>query len=281
MKLHLAILAVLLATLTATPAENVRIKGSNTFGEEMAPQLIEDFAAFRPGVTVELESKGSGSGIAGLLEGACDIAASSRAMSEDEMRLARSRRVVLRNHTIGYYGVAVVVHPDNPVKNLTDAQVRDLFTGAITNWRDVGGEEAPVHVLIRDPVSGAYLGFQELAMERKPYVQSARMFTSYHTMSQTVMEDRHAVGYVGMTLAAHDGVRALTINGVEPQASNVAAQLYPYARQLRLYTDHARENAGTKAFVSYVRSKRGQQIMEDLGFVRRTQIRLLERSDLP
>lgn len=262
-------------------AQKVVVKGSNTFGEELAPALITGFRALKPEVTVELESKGSGSGIQALLDGTCDIAASSRAMNEDELRLARSRRVVLRNSTIGYYGVAVVVHPDNPVRNLTDPQVRDLFTGAIANWKDVGGPDAPVHVYIRDPVSGTYLGFQELAMERKPYVASARMFTGYHAMARAMLEDRNAIGYVGMTLAAHNGVRAVTINGVEATAQNVADQLYPYARQLRLYTDHKHVTPETKAFITFVRSTTGQTILHDLGFARRSQLRLTTRDDVP
>lgn len=261
------------ATALSATAQTVRIKGSNTFGEELAPRLIAEYTKLHPDQTLELEAKGSGSGILALFDGACDIAASSRSMTEDEMRMARSRGIVLRNHTIGYYGVAVVVHPSNPVKNLTHAQVRDIFTGTTRNWKQVGGPDLPMQIHIRDPISGTYLGFQELAMDRLPYTADARPHTSYLDLAQAVKAEPGAVGYVGMTLAAHDGVKALTINGVAPNALNVAEQWYPYARQMRFYTDK-NMSAATKDFIAYVRSVPGQRLLEELGFVRRAGLRL-------
>lgn len=271
---------LVLASLVAAPAEKITIKGSNTFGEELAPRLISAYQKIRPEVTIDLESAGSGSGIQALLDRTCDLAASSRAMNEDEMRRARSRGIVLRNHTIGYYGVAVVVHPDNPVTQLTDVQVRDMFTGAITNWREVGGIDAPIKLFIRDPVSGTYLGFQELAMERRPYATAAQPLTSYHAIANAVKADPAAVGYVGMTLAAHDGVRAVSINDVSPSAQTVADNRYPYSRQLRFYTDK-KTTPAAQAFIRYVRSNPGQAILEDMGFVRRSGMKLLMQPEIP
>ena len=271
---------LVLASLVAAPAEKITIKGSNTFGEELAPRLISAYQKIRPEVTIDLESAGSGSGIQALLDRTCDLAASSRAMNEDEMRRARSRGIVLRNHTIGYYGVAVVVHPDNPVTQLTDVQVRDMFTGAITNWREVGGIDAPIKLFIRDPVSGTYLGFQELAMERRPYATTAQPLTNYHAIANAVKADPAAIGYVGMTLAAHDGVRAVSINDVSPSAQTVADNRYPYSRQLRFYTDK-KTTPTAQAFIRYVRSNPGQAILEDLGFVRRSGMKLLMQPEIP
>lgn len=271
---------LLAATVLAASAQTIRIKGSNTFGEELAPRLITEYGKLHPDITVDLEAKGSGSGVLALFDRTCDIAASSRAMTEDEMRMARSRGIVLRNHTIGYYGVAVVVHPALPVNNLTHAQVRDIFTGAVRNWKEVGGTDLAIQVHIRDPVSGTYLGFQELAMDRQPYLADATRHTSYHEIARAVTADAGAIGYVGMTLAAHNGVKALTINGVAPTAPNVADQLYPYARQMRLYTDK-KLNSATKEFIAYVRSVPGQTLLEELGFVRRAGLRLPSFIDTP
>lgn len=277
---RLFILLLLAVTALAASAQTIRIKGSNTFGEELAPRVIAEFGKLHPEITVELESKGSGSGILALFDRTCDIAASSRAMTEDEMRMARSRGIVLRNHTIGYYGVAVVAHSTNPVKNLTHAQVRDIFTGVARNWKDVGGPDMAIQVHIRDPVSGTYLGFQELAMDRQPYLAEAAQHTSYHEIARAVTGEAGAIGYVGMTLAAHNGVKTLTINGVAPNAPNVADQLYPYARQMRFYTDKKMSPA-TMAFIAYVRSVPGQTLLEELGFVRRAGLRLPMFFDTP
>lgn len=274
MKLCNLIPLCLLAISQSVFAGKVVIRGSNTFGEELGPALIKAFQEERKDITIELTSEGSGAGITALLNGDCDIAASSRSLSEDEMRMASSRKIKLRNYTIGYYGVAVVVNPQNPVKKLSSGQVRAIFTGKITNWKQVGGKDGPIHVIIRDPVSGTHLGFQELAMERQPYTDKAKTFTSYQAMAEAIRNDPGAIGYVGMTLAAREGVRALAINGVEPSADTVTEQLYPYARQLRLYVNKARYSDGAAAFIGFVRSaKKGQSILEKLGYVRRAHLK--------
>jgi phosphate transport system substrate-binding protein len=250
-------------------AEKIVIKGSNTFGEELAPMLIREYQRRNPNVEFDLESKGTGSGFAALLAGECDIAAASRIANEDELRMARSRGVRLNSYIIGYYGVAVIVNDANPVRGLSHAQVRDIFTGAITNWKELGWRDAPIQTYIRDPVSGTYLGFQELAMDRQPYVKTAKLLSSYAGIADAVKADRHGIGYVGMHLAEHPGVHALAINGVIPSVISVNEGLYPYARQLRLYTDSGRESAAARAFIRYVQSRRGQELLSAIGFVRR------------
>jgi phosphate transport system substrate-binding protein len=143
-RMALVVAGVVTMTIGAElSAETIVIKGSNTFGEELAPALVEQYRKDNPNVQVELESRGSGSGFEALLAGQCDIAASSRVINEDELRLARSRGLKLRDRTIGFYGVAVVVNEANPVTGLTDTQVRDIFTGAIANWKEVGGQDLP------------------------------------------------------------------------------------------------------------------------------------------
>lgn len=245
------------------------IKGSNTFGEELARALIAEYQKEQPQVTFELESKGSASGFAALLAGECDIAAASRATNEDELRQARSRRMEFNEYFIGSYGVAVIVNAANPVKNLTSEQVRDIFTGLTSNWKLVGGADAPIHLCIRDPISGTYLGFRELAMENKPYFSGAQMFTNYSGIVQTVVQDANAIGYSSMGLAEKSGVKCLSIGGTPPTVLSVNEYHYPYARSLRLYTDKARESTAARDFVRFVQSKRGQTILEQMGFVRR------------
>jgi phosphate transport system substrate-binding protein len=247
------------------------IKGSNTFGEELGPRLIEEFRKQQPDVTVEIESKGSGSGFAALLAGECDMAASSRLISEDEQRLAKAHGLTLKDNVIGSYGVAVVVNKDNPVTGLSHEQVRDIFTGAIANWKQVGGPDATIDIFIRDPVSGTYLGFQELAMERKPYATSAKQFKSYPAIVEAVRQDKNAIGYAGMIFSAKAGVKPLNINGVLPAITTVNEGDYPYSRTLRLYTNKASESDAVRAFVRFVQSPAGQNVLRNSGFVRRVE----------
>lgn len=270
------ILIALLTTLAVASlnAETVSIKGSNTFGEELGPRLIADFTRTRPGWTVNLESVNTGFGIQALLDGACDIAAASRSLNEDEIRLARSRKINLRTHTIGYYGIAVIVHPDNPVRNLADHQVRDIFTGAISNWKAVGGRDAAIVVHAAGESSGTRAGFQELALERRPYRADAIAHDRYAGISAAVAADPNAIGYVALPHATAQSVRAVSINGIPPTSIAVADNLYPYARLLRFFTDTKRESKSAAEFIRYVRSAEGQNILEDAGFVRRFQRRL-------
>ena len=248
--------------------QKVVIKGSNTFGEELGPILIREFRQSHPTAVFELEAKGSPTGFAALLAGECDIASSSRPASEDERRLVRSSGLKLRSYLIGYYGVAVVVNVGNPVERLSSEQVRDVFTGSITNWKPLGGPDAPIHLYIRNPVSGTYLGFQELAMERKPYAPSAKMLTRYATLAKAVKDDPNGIGYVSMDLAAQRDVKPVRINKILPSVLTVNEDDYPYSRGLRLCTIEGHESPATKAFISFVLSSAGQDILALAGFVR-------------
>src|SRR6266481_184065 len=189
------------AASSKADAQKVVIKGSNTIGEELGPRLIAEYKKDHPAAAFELESKGTGSGLWALVANQCDLAAASRVVSEEELKQARERGMKLNEHTIGSYSVAVVVHADNPVKDLTKDQVRDIFTGVIQNWKGVGGPDAPVHLYIRNPVSGTHLGFKELAMENKPYSAGTNALTSYAAIVQAVAQDANGIGYASIDLA--------------------------------------------------------------------------------
>ena len=252
----------------------VVVKGSNTFGEELAPQLIAAYRRGRPNVAIDLESKGSGSGFAALLAGECDVAATSRSASVDEIALARAKGVDPKEYVIGYYGVAVIVHPSNPVKGLTKAQVRDIFSGTVRNWKAVGGPDQAIQVCIRDPISGTNLGFRELAMENRPYVAEARQCTTYAQLTSTIAQSDGGIGYASMHLAEAPGVKAVKIDNTEPNTLSVNEGWYPYQRMLRLYTNKATETPIARDFVLFVQREEGQKILENLGFVRRFEKRL-------
>ena len=260
--------SVFLATAEAQAQERIVIKGSNTFGEELAPALAEGYRKDNPQVAIELESKGSASGFEALFNGQCDIAASSRVPTEDEKRLARSRGIKISDYLVGFYGVSVIVNQRGPVKALSDSQVHDIFTGAITNWKDVGGEDAPIQLYIRDPASGTHLGFRELAMRDQAYGETAKALSSYEEIIEAVKADRAGIGYASMNLGQQGGIRAVLINGVPSSMLAVNEGSYPYSRTLRLYTVKDRESAHVKKFARFIRSRAGQQILADHGFAR-------------
>jgi phosphate transport system substrate-binding protein len=254
---------------SGTVQGKVVLKGSNTIGEELAPRLITEYQQEHPAVIIELESKGTGTGFAALLAGSCDIADASRVASNDELTQARIRGIDLNVHTIGHYAVAVIVNGESPIGNLTREQVRDIFTGTVQNWKGVGGEDAPIHLYIRDPISGTYLGFRELAMEDKPYAANTTAFTNYPGITQAVAGDANGIGYTSVELAMTAGVKAISIRGVAPGALSVNEGRYPYSRVLRFYTNSTNETPATLDFIQFVQSPKGQSILTQMGFVPR------------
>ncbi len=273
MKIVPLFLAAALTLATAPAQTPLRIEGSNTFGEKLGPLLLDAFKKQNPGTPVNLVSNGSGAGLSALLEGRTDVAPTSRAANADELRLARASNLRLNAQSIGSYGVVVIVNDENPVHSLNLRQVRDIFTGRITNWKQVGGPDARMSPLILDKSSGARRGFQELAMRYEPYALNAREFPSKQAIAQAVAKNATAIGYADMgRLPA--GTRAVLINGIAPNRTAINQGLYPYARTLYLYSLRGRETPAAKQFIRFVRSREGQRIISNAGFVPRMTLRL-------
>ena len=250
------------------PAEEaLSIKGSDTFSLELGPPLISAFREQHPEVAIQLTGLGSVSGIADLLANTCDLAASTRSLDETEQRMARSKGIELKSAIAGYYGLAVVVHADNPLKDLSDAAVRDVFTGQATNWKQVGGPDKPIEVLIRDASGGSHLGFRELAMDRRAYAAHAQGFASFEELAQAVTDRPGAIGYVEMNLREHPGLHRVSINGIPPNEITVQKGIYPYVQPVWLYARAKSANPSIERFIQFVRSKLGQHVVETVGFV--------------
>jgi phosphate transport system substrate-binding protein len=263
------LLGLVVASCTPAKTDRITIRGSNTVGEELAPRLIAEFKKQRPGVEFDLEFKGTTYGFGALLVDRADIAAASRAASTNEMDLAKGRGIELQEQVIGAYSVAVVVNAGSPVANLSQEQVRDLFTGVVQNWKDVGGPDAPVHLYVRDPISGTYLGFQELAMQNKPYALGLKTCTNYQAIAQAVAGDPAGIGYVSFDQEVKPGVKPVAVGEIAPTAQTVGDGKYPYARTLRLYTNKGKETEATKAFLEFVASTPGQKIVAEMGYTPR------------
>jgi phosphate transport system substrate-binding protein len=257
-------------TPETTPPGKIIIRGSNTIGEELAPRLIAEYKKDHPAAGFDLETKGTSYGMGALMGGFCDISGASRLPLKEELEVAQFRNVELNDYVIGAYSVAVVMNAANPVANLTREQVRDIFTGAIRNWKEVGGPDAPIHLYIRDPVSGTYIGFKELAMENKPYASEQNLFTNYAAIVEAVARDVNGIGYSGFNRAPQAGAKAVSIEGIELTADAVNQGKYPYARVLHLYTNKAKERPAALDFIQFIRSPRGQEVMAQMGYVPRS-----------
>jgi phosphate transport system substrate-binding protein len=247
------------------PTGKITIRGSNTIGEELAPALIAAYKKDHPKAEFDLEAKGTSYGFGSLAGGFCDIAGASRMPTKDESEVLQFRNVELNDHVIGAYSVAIVVNAANPVANLTKEQVRDMFTGVVTNWNAVGGPDAPVHLIARDPISGTYIGFKELATENKPYAMEQSLSTNYQGVVASVAKDVNGIGYSSIELVNAPGVKALTIGGVAPSAESVNNGKYPYARTLHLFTSKGHETPDTLDFIGFVMSDAGQKVIAQIG----------------
>jgi phosphate transport system substrate-binding protein len=253
--------------------EPLVIQGSNTFGEELGPQLVAAFEGKNPGAKIVLGTLGSGAGLDALIEGQCAMAPASRVANEDELRRARAAGVKLRAQSIGSYGVAVIVNAKNPLKSLSGKEVQGIFTGEITNWSQVGGPAATIHVWVRNDQSGSALGFRELAMHTRPYAPSAVGLATYQEILAEVKADPVGIGYCGIGTIP-EGVRAVLINGIPANRAAINEGLYPYARTLFLYTNPATESRLGKKFLRFVQSRDGQSLLVANGFVPRLPVEL-------
>ncbi len=159
--------AATLAVGVVTRAETLQIDGSTTVGP-IADAFAEYFKSIEPDLAITVKKTGSGDGAAALIDGRCDIATMSRFMKPEEFEKAVANKVLPVAHVVAMDGVCVAVHPSNPVKALTSAQVRDIYTGKITNWKQVGGSDTPIVVISRDTSSGTYETFESLVMKKQP-----------------------------------------------------------------------------------------------------------------
>jgi phosphate transport system substrate-binding protein len=260
-------LAVCLGVFAASAQDKISIRGSNTIGEELAPRLVAEYKKDHKDAAFDLEFKGSGYGIGALMGGYCDIAGSSKPIAKEQEEIAQIRGVKFKEYILGSYTVSILVNAANPVSNLTSNQVQAIFTGKIQNWKEVGGSDAPVHLLIRDPVSGTYMGFKELAMGFQDYgEQHAQLFTNYLGIADAVAKDPNGIGYAGLDLAQHVGTKAVSVDGVAPSAATVNGKKYPYVRELRFYTDGLKESPKAKEFINFVLATDGQKVLTQMGY---------------
>jgi len=259
----------------ADPAEatSLTIKGSDTM-VHLASTWAEEFMKVNPEIEVSVTGGGSGTGIAALLNGTTDICAASRKMKQKEYDLAEEKGIEAQEHVVARDGIAVVVNPGNSIESLTQEQIGKIYTGAISNWNQVGGADQEIVVLSRESSSGTYVFFQEHVLNKEDYRADARLMPATSAVIQTVGDDAGAIGYVGLGYAveAGDKIKMLGVQAtadspvVTPSEATVDTGEYSIARPLHLYT--AGEPTGNvDTFLKYALSKEGQDIVRETGYV--------------
>ena len=210
-----------------TTGGTVSTDGSTSM-EKVIGALGESFMEANSGTTFTYNPTGSGSGIQAVSEGRCDIGLSSRALKDDEKASG------LKETTLALDGIAIIVNPQNPVKDLSLEQIAKIFTGEITNWKDVGGEDAEIVRIGREAGSGTRDGFESIT-DTKDACQYRQELTSTGDVITTVSQNPNAIGYASLA-AIKDSVKALTVNGVAPTEATVKDGTYLVQRPFVLVT---------------------------------------------
>lgn len=250
----------------AKDKNKIVIDGSTTVGP-VAKAFAEYYMKQNPGVNITVSESGSGNGAKSLVNGTCDVASMSRFMKEEEFKTAIEKGVTPVCHTVAVDGIAVVVHPSNPVKGLTVAQVRDIYTGKVTNWNQVGGPNAKIVVISRDSSSGTYESFETLVMNKEKMAGSVEYVGSSGAIRQRVQSTQGAIGYVGIGFTDRT-VKTLEIDKIMPTKATVASGRYPIARPLFLFTNgYPAMGSHLYNFINLYLSKKGQEMIEAIGFV--------------
>jgi len=250
----------------ASAADKIVIDGSTTVGP-IAKAFTEYFMAANPDVNITVSESGSGNGAKSLVNGTCDVAAMSRPMKENEFKAAADKGIQPIAHVIALDGLPILVHPSNPVQDLTVEQVRKIYLGEIKNWKEVGGPDKAIVSISRDTNSGTYETFAKLVMSKQKIHKDCEYVGSNGAIRQRVQSTPAAIGYAGLGFVDKT-VKALKVNGIYPSAETVQTGEYPVARPLFMYTNKYPKLGGTLyQFMTIHLTEDGQEMVEEIGFV--------------
>jgi phosphate transport system substrate-binding protein len=264
---YLAIsLALVTAGMSSANADRLVIKGSDTLGAKLVPQLAEQFKAQHPGTTFDIAAEGSTTGIAAIIDGTAEIGMSSRRAKSSEVGAASSKGKHMKPTVVAYDGIAVIVNSANPIKGLTKKQVEQIFTGDVTDWSAVGGSGGKISIYTRNTSSGTYSDFKELAMKKRDYAGGSQKMAGNEQIAAEVGKNPSGIGYVGLAYTKAGGVKVMPIDGVTPSTKTVQAHSYPYARPTFYYTN-GDPSGLAKEFLDFTIGPSGQRTVAQVGFV--------------
>ena len=240
-------------------ANTVSTDGSTSM-EKVIGSLGEDFGNKNSNYKFSYNPTGSGSGINAVLEGRCDIGLSSRALKDEEIEQGLTATV------LAYDGIAIIVHPDNKVEDLTDEQIAQIYTGEITNWSEVGGDDMEIVLIGREAGSGTRDGFESIT-NTTDLCQYRQELTSSGDVITTVSQNPNAIGYASLA-SLKDNVKAIKVNGIEPTEESIQDQSYIIQRPFLLVTKaNATLSDAAQAFMEYALSEEAGSIISGAGAV--------------
>ena len=245
--------------------EKIVMKGSDTLGAKMVPQLKEAFLAEGKKVAFEIAAEGSSQAFSNLIAGTCNIGMSSRNVKDSEKDSFTAKGQTLVEHVAAWDMIAVVVNKGNGVKNLTLKQVEGIFTGDITDWSEVGGKPGKISAYTRNTASGTYKTFQKLAMAKRDYGTSTQKMAGNEQIATEVAGNINGIGYVGLAYAEKDGLKAIKVADVAPKPRKKAD--YPLSRKLFYYTVGEPTGAAADFIKWSTSSEKAAEVITKVGFI--------------
>lgn len=237
----------------------ITISGSTSVGPTM--EALAEAYEKNNDVKIEIQQVGSSAGIKNAIDGISDLAMSSRDLKDEEAQNLDETKMAID-------GIAVVTNAENKVEDLTVEQVKDIFTGKITNWKEVGGEDAPIVVVSREEGSGTRDGFQEiLGFESGELIKDAQICDGSGNIKSTVEGNKNAISYLSFGYVG-DTLNALKIDGIEANDDNVIDGKYPISRPFLILNKKDTLSDEAKAFVDFIMSEEGQNIVAEEGFIK-------------
>ena len=270
--LRIAVMSLLLAAFTAgvgQAARGITIQGSDTM-VILAQRWAESYMGGHPGAVVQVTGGGSGTGIAALINGTTDICMSSRAMKDDEKRKLRDRFQTMGTEIpVAKDGLTVYVHESNSLKQLTLAQVRDVYVGTITNWKQLGGPDAAIVLYGRENSSGTYVYFKDHVLGGRDFSSRCQTLPGTAAVVNAVARDARGIGYGGAAYAK--GIKFAAVKkddkspGILPTLETVRSGQYPISRYLSLYT-RVKPAGDLKKYLVWAATAEAQTIVSKVGY---------------
>ena len=251
-----ALILIPLSACSFAPEAGIIVAGSTSV-QPFAEILAEEYMVLHPDVSIDIQGGGSSAGIMSAQSGTADIGMSSRDLKDDETGLWSVE--------IARDGLAVIVHPSNPIQNLTLSQIRDIYTAAIDDWSQLGGRNSKIHVITREEGSGTRGAFESLVMDKTWITPKAIVQDSNGAVRQLVADDPNAIGFISLGLV-DDTVKALQLEGVAATTENVINGRYGLSRPF-LFITLKQPSGETKQFIDFALSAEGQKILTAEGLI--------------
>lgn len=266
--IHLLLgIAIFFGVLQAEATETIVIKGSDTLGAKMVPQLAEAFKAemAQQGMDVvfEIAAEGSSTGVASVIDGTAEIGMSSRDLKEKEVAKAMARGVEMAVIPVAKDAIAIVVNEANSLNEIRRRQVELIFSGDVVNWSALSLQTGKISMYTRNTSSGTYATFQKMALHSRDYGWDSQKMAGNEQIASEVAGNFNGIGYVGLAYIDTPGIKVLPVDGIEPESPD-----YPLARPLYFFTNRKQPlSPAAQKFIDFTLSPAGQEIVKRVHFL--------------